>query len=537
MKKEIYLRPITLDDTDDIVRWRNSDAVRTHFIYQKLFTRQSHEAWMRDMVATGKVVQMMICLKENDKAVGSVYIRDIDPGHQKGEYGIFIGEEDARGCGIGTEAARQMIRYAFDTLGLHRLFLRAFADNGQAIASYEKAGFKQEAYLREDVCIDGIYRDMVLMGIVNQATGQQEKQQDKEPERKAARLANMELLRVLAMMLVIVLHFLGKGGALTPLTEKTISAAGWTAWILESLAIVAVNVYMLISGYFLVESTFKGKRLAGLVLQVLFYSVGIYLIGAAAGLVSGEGFSVYDTFQIFLPVAKNHYWFMTAYIYMYLFSPLLAAGVKKLSKRQFQVVLGLLLFWFCFLKSVMPIRLETDGKGYDCLWYLCVFLAAAYIRLYGLKLCKGKLRCLLLYLACCAGVFGEAFVLRLIWLRTGRLSDMLQISCEYNHVLVFAGAVALFCLFLQLRVGEGWFSKAVCAVAPLTLGVYLLHEHRLIRYRWPEWLYRLTGEPVGVISLLFDTLAAVVIVFAVGIAVDAVRRWIFGLFAKGGNKH
>lgn len=259
---------------------------------------------MRDMVATGKVVQMMICLKENDKAVGSVYIRDIDPGHQKGEYGIFIGEEDARGCGIGTEAARQMIRYAFDTLGLHRLFLRAFADNGQAIASYEKAGFKQEAYLREDVCIDGIYRDMVLMGIVNQATGQQEKQQDKEPERKAARLANMELLRVLAMMLVIVLHFLGKGGALTPLTEKTISAAGWTAWILESLAIVAVNVYMLISGYFLVESTFKGKRLAGLVLQVLFYSVGIYLIGAAAGLVSGEGFSVYDTFQIFCPWRK-----------------------------------------------------------------------------------------------------------------------------------------------------------------------------------------------------------------------------------------
>ena len=136
---------------------------------------------MRDMVATGKAVQMMICLKENDKAVGSVYIRDIDPGHQKGEYGIFIGEEDARGCGIGTEAARQMIRYAFDTLGLHRLFLRAFADNRQAIASYEKAGFKQEAYLREDVCIDGIYRDMVLMGIVNQATEQQEEKREFSP--------------------------------------------------------------------------------------------------------------------------------------------------------------------------------------------------------------------------------------------------------------------------------------------------------------------------------------------------------------------
>ena len=60
-----------------------------------------------------------------------------------------------------------MIRYAFEEMGLHRLFLRAFADNAQAIRSYEKAGFEREAYLRDDVCIDGRYRDIVLMGILN----------------------------------------------------------------------------------------------------------------------------------------------------------------------------------------------------------------------------------------------------------------------------------------------------------------------------------------------------------------------------------
>ena len=78
----IYLRPMTYDDTDLIVAWRNSDGVRKHFIYQGLFTRESHENWIRTMIDTGKVVQMMICLTENDKAVGSVYIRDIDRQHK-----------------------------------------------------------------------------------------------------------------------------------------------------------------------------------------------------------------------------------------------------------------------------------------------------------------------------------------------------------------------------------------------------------------------------------------------------------------------
>lgn len=169
----IYLRPMTYGDTDRIVAWRNSDAVRRNFIYQELFTREGHENWIRNTVEAGRAVQMIICDIAGDRPLGSVYIRDIDRQHHKAEYGIFIGEESARGRGIGTAAARLMLQYCFREEKLHRVYLRAFASNIQAIRSYEKAGFVREGLLRQDVCVDGVYHDMVWMAALNPDAGKE----------------------------------------------------------------------------------------------------------------------------------------------------------------------------------------------------------------------------------------------------------------------------------------------------------------------------------------------------------------------------
>lgn len=163
----VYLRLMTYDDTENIVRWRNSDGVRKNFIYQAMFTKESHENWIHTMVETGKVVQMMICRIDSGEAIGSVYVRDIDSNHAKAEYGIFIGEPGARGKGIGTAVAKLMLTYCFEELKLHRVYLRALAENVQAIRSYEKAGFVKEGLLRDDVYIDGRFHDIVWMAAVS----------------------------------------------------------------------------------------------------------------------------------------------------------------------------------------------------------------------------------------------------------------------------------------------------------------------------------------------------------------------------------
>ena len=122
----VRLRMMTAEDTEKIVTWRNKDFVRRNFIYQESFTAKGHLAWIRDQVEPGKVVQFIICLSDG-REIGSVYFRDIDREKGVAEYGIFIGEEDAMGCGYGTEAARLALDYAFTRLKLHKVFLRFLA--------------------------------------------------------------------------------------------------------------------------------------------------------------------------------------------------------------------------------------------------------------------------------------------------------------------------------------------------------------------------------------------------------------------------
>ena len=167
ISSDVYIRPMREEDVDRWVTWRNSDHVKNYYIYRGVFTRQSQLEWMKANVETGKACLMIICLSENDRPIGCVHIKDIDRVHNKGEYGIFIGEADVHGNGYGSSAAKMMLRYGFEELSLHRIYLEAIEGNDRAIKSYEHAGFVKEGVLRDNVLIEGTYRNIVWMGAIN----------------------------------------------------------------------------------------------------------------------------------------------------------------------------------------------------------------------------------------------------------------------------------------------------------------------------------------------------------------------------------
>ena len=170
--------------------------------------------------------------------------------------------------------------------------------------------------------------------------------------KKRERMANLELLRCIAIMMVIVLHYLGKSDLLAALTEESLGSVGVAAWFLESFCIVAVNVYMLISGYFLCMSTYKASRLIKLYLQVWFYSVGVGVLAIAVGIFPWQEVTIHDLLTFVFPVSMEHYWFITAYVFLYILLPFVGGALRKMTKAQMQIALGTLLAVFCVLKSV-----------------------------------------------------------------------------------------------------------------------------------------------------------------------------------------
>nr|WP_296485514.1 acyltransferase [uncultured Acetatifactor sp.] len=370
----------------------------------------------------------------------------------------------------------------------------------------------------------------------------QEKNDMMRSDKKQGRMANLEMLRCVAMMMVVVLHYLGKGELLSDLAGESLGGAEAAAWLLESFCIVAVNVYMLISGYFLCTSSFKISRLIRLWLQVWVYSVGLGLLGALSGVLTGADFDAHYLLTLIFPISMGHYWFMTAYVFLYLLLPFVGAAVRQMTRGQLQAALGFLLFTFCIVKSVLPLRLETDGMGYDCLWYLCVFLTAAYIRRFGIPFLEKKRNCFILYIGGCLLTFGGTLLLRTLYLHTGSLGRMLKMCLEYNHILPFLAAVGLFGVFAGIRL-KGRTADVVSRMGPYTLGVYLLHENLGFRYAWQNWFgaekvaAAMQSDGPGATGLmLLWTTAAVLGVFVCGILADVLRKGIFDLLHRGLRK-
>lgn len=337
---------------------------------------------------------------------------------------------------------------------------------------------------------------------------------------KKKRMANLELLRCVAMMMVVVLHYLGKSQLLPELTGESLGAQGVAAWLLESFSVVAVNVYMFISGYFLCTSSFKLSRLLKLWLQVWLYSVGFGLIGMMTGVMTEISVDTHFFLTLLFPVWMEHYWFMTAYIFLYLLLPFIGIALRHMTKQQLRSTVIMLLIVFSVIKSVLPLRLEMDAKGYDCIWYLCVFAVAAYVRRFGIPALEKKGRGILLYVVCVLLIFGGTMALRMVFLKTGSLGRMTGMCMEYNHILPLLAALGLFYAFLKLDF-KGKIADVIVKIAPYTLGVYLLHENLGLRYTWQRWFG--ADKVSGVLSLLLHTILAVVAVFAVGILVDMLR--------------
>lgn len=163
----IYLRESTFDDCRLFAEWEKQPAVTRFFTindgrdYEEVVTEFVHRQEDDDKL------QLTVCMKEDDRPVGRIYISNIDEHYDSLDITrIYIADPAMRGCGLGEEALRAALKLAFEEKNCERVTLDHFTDNQIAAKLYLKTGFQYEGVMRHGGKKDGQYVDLHLMSIL-----------------------------------------------------------------------------------------------------------------------------------------------------------------------------------------------------------------------------------------------------------------------------------------------------------------------------------------------------------------------------------
>lgn len=339
---------------------------------------------------------------------------------------------------------------------------------------------------------------------------------------KKVRDANFELLRIVAMFMIIIHHYLLFGGIWHNVVEGT--RRYYIVNIIEFACIVCVNVYVMISGYYMIKSKTKFKKILKIELQLLTYSILMYLWVVYKG---EKEFNIYHLIKNFFPFISSRYWFVTAYMGLYLLIPFINKLAEVLDRKQFikgVIILGLLL---CVFKTLFPRNQIFEGRdGYSLIWFIFLYTFAGGIRLYYDKNFK-KIWCFLLYVA----MIAIQVYLKVILKKDSKfniIQHYIGFNLSYNNIFIFIESVAIFFFFKSLHIKAKIVNILINYIAGLTLGVYLYHQND--DYAWKMWERINPYQYIENSKLYWMMLLTVCKIFVTGIIIEQFRVWIFKLF-------
>jgi RimJ/RimL family protein N-acetyltransferase len=167
--EKVRLTALSEDDLPTIARWHEDTEVMRRFDAAVAMPRNVAQLrrWLEEQHARPNAFLFAIRPSEGHGILGYLDIDGILWAHKNAWLALVIGERERWGQGLGREAMRLALWFAFDELNLHRVQLTAFADNERAIRLYEGMGFAREGTLREFLLRDGRRVDMYVYGLLS----------------------------------------------------------------------------------------------------------------------------------------------------------------------------------------------------------------------------------------------------------------------------------------------------------------------------------------------------------------------------------
>ena len=322
-----------------------------------------------------------------------------------------------------------------------------------------------------------------------------------KPQRNSA----VELLRILAMLFIVCSHCRLHAGFPDADSKLFLNNILLDWCVLGNLG---VDIFMLISGYFLCDNLHysRSRSAVSLLSQVWFYSIlglGIYWI-------TGHSLTLGTLLPSIFPTVFSQYWFFTAYFVLIFFLPYINMVINKLDRIQLLSLIGTMLFFWCIIPTFAH---QEMGGGVLC-QFLMFYNIGAYFKKYPDTILKKKKNRYLLTAVSALLMFASSVVLRFVF------GKYMQYFYARQSLLAVGFAVGLFAISIYRKsFCNPWINK----IAGCTFGVYLLHDHPLMRgIIWQEWLPK--NRFYDSYLLIAAIVLSVLIVMSAGTVVELIRQ-------------
>ena len=322
--------------------------------------------------------------------------------------------------------------------------------------------------------------------------------------------SNLELYRIIVMLLIVSHHFVVNSGVLEKMYENPLSVNSIFLFLFGAWGKTGINCFMMITGYFMCKSRITLEKYVRLLFEVVFYNIVIAFVFAITGY--GTWMEIIEAF--FVVRRLNNGNFTACFLIFYLLIPFWNILLNSISKKQHQYLLAILGFLYVFLGTMPAFGVVFNYVS----WFGFLYLVAAYIRFYP---CKKKNWGLY------TGVFIFAGILLIIscLILGSRLDKQIayRFVSDSNTFIAFAISVCSFMLFKQWNIG---YSKLINIIGGSTFGVLCIHGNSDSMRNWlwkvvfdVEGHYTLSG-----MRLIVYSIVCTVLIFVCCTLLDIIRK-------------
>lgn len=332
---------------------------------------------------------------------------------------------------------------------------------------------------------------------------------------KTKRNSNIELLRIIAMLMIVFSHYASHGS----LYQSTDITFVFNKILIDSMFLgnLGVAIFMTITGYFMSKVKFNINRIINLWMQTLFYSIIIFIVFC---IIDRNNFSIGGAINSFLPVVRSNYWFVTAYIILCCFMPFLNKLFEVINRKQFLVLISLLVIIYFFLPTF--IKFDFSRYAGRVTQFVAFYCLGAYIRYYPNNVFSNNKVSVGIVSLTGLGMLSTVILFDILSTRMEAFVGKNEYFYATFSVVQLFLALSMFTLALNLKAK---YNNFVNAVGGCTFGVYLIHDNNYMReYLWGNIFDNSKYAESNYLIVHF--ILSVIIVYVACTVIEYIRKYV-----------